>query len=499
MRAFIGIVIQTLRATLRARVFHLLLLLVVLAVFALPWTVAGDGTAAGQMQITLTYSLGILTALISASTIWIAAASITREIEGYQMHLVLTTSTPRWRVWLGKWTGIFLMHAFLFSIGAAAIYGAVLWKVSDWRHELDRLNTLWTEVKNAGKPGDSAWEKEKRTARLDDLTNRMMTRATELGKLQGEILVGRREYKPLEVDVNRLAMEDYQRRLAGGKLDPGHNPTMVQGELLRQAKARVTECPSGATKFWQYPGVRGLTPDSKIFVRYRYYAGSTSRTEQKFTEGAWLVRDFKGGPDACSVLPQRSMSGAFHEFVIPGSMVSPTGTVEIAYANQGSAEQSVIFQTADGPTLLVPDASFTDNFLRVVLLVFMQLGFLTALGCCVGSALTTPVALFVAASYLVIGMSVQQALATQYKNDFGDYQYRGVVSPGLHLVARGVSAVVVSINDFDASSDLSKGRLVTGERLLLTWRDLIGLRTLPLVLLGMFFLTRRELGMVVRG
>ena len=74
MRAFTAIVKQTVRSAVRSHVFHVLGVLILLAVFLLPVTVSGDGTAAGQLQIAITYSLGVVVALISTTTLWLSCA-----------------------------------------------------------------------------------------------------------------------------------------------------------------------------------------------------------------------------------------------------------------------------------------------------------------------------------------------------------------------------------------------------------------------------------------
>ena len=68
MKSFLAIVRQTMRSAIRAKVFHVLGVLILLSVFLLPATVSGDGTAKGLVQISLTYSLGIVVALI----LWLA-------------------------------------------------------------------------------------------------------------------------------------------------------------------------------------------------------------------------------------------------------------------------------------------------------------------------------------------------------------------------------------------------------------------------------------------
>ena len=55
MKAFLAIVKQTVRSAIRAKVFHVLFVLIILAVFLLPVTISGDGTAKGLVQISITY------------------------------------------------------------------------------------------------------------------------------------------------------------------------------------------------------------------------------------------------------------------------------------------------------------------------------------------------------------------------------------------------------------------------------------------------------------
>ena len=457
MRALLAICRQTIRTSVRQRVFHLLLVLVLLTIFLLPLSVAGDGTAAGEMQITLSYTLGIITALISAATLWIACSSISREVEGYQMHLVLSTSTPRWVAWVGKWLGIFLLQAVLFGIGAAVIFGMVRWKVAHWQYPPE-----------------------------------------ETVRVKEEVLVGRRELFPEQPRFRDVVEDEYRRRLSAGLLDPAHNPAVVKGELLRQLKARSTEVAPGDTRFWRFPGIMVPAPGASLHLRYRLYAGSTSRSDQRFAEGLWVFKDPQGGPDSFSVLPQRVMSGGFHEITVPAALVAADGTLVVAYANQGTGGNSIIFQTADGPSLLVPATGFLANYLRAMLLVLLQLAVLTAIGCTVSALFSSPVALFVAVAYLVIGFSVQSALGVPVQDELEGYKYRSFVEQAAHAVAVVSSKLVVSVSDFDASSDLTRGRLVTGARLGWTCFTLIGLRTLPLAALGIWIFGRRELGLVIR-
>lgn len=468
MKQLRAIVTQTVRSAIRSRVFHVLFFFILLAVALLPVVVSGDGTAKGQAQITLTYSLGVVVALISTTTLWLACSQLPREIEDYTMHMVTTKPCPRWIIWLGKWLGVFLMNAFILVISAIIIYGLVMWGLR--RHRFDEA---------------------------------------EMTRVRSEVLVGRRAFEPVVPDFAAEARQEYEARKAAGKLEEGHNPETVLNDLLRQKKAESTDLPPGAVpKMWRFENVRVPKGVDKLFLRYRNYAGSTSQSSQRLMRGIWLVvhPDAKSneGPEE---IRQQVLTGSFHELELSADIISKDGVVQIGYLNPPAEVQpetgedrsvSVIFQLADGPVLMARVSGFAPNYVRAMVLALFQLAFLAALGCTVGAAFSTPVAAFVAIAYLVIGLSVRAAIAAPLQDDFGRYQYKGVFDRAAHHLAQGVGLVVVSVDDFDATSDLARGRLVEYSRLGETFAILVVVRSGLIALLGIWVLHRRELGTVIR-
>lgn len=473
MRAFWAIVKQTIRSSVRSKVFHVLFALILLAVFLLPVTVSGDGTAMGQLQIALTYSLGVVVALISTTTLWLSCALLSREIENYSLHMVTVKPCPRWLVWLGKWFGVFLMHAIILTVSAAIIFGLIMWRVH--------------------------------RAHFSD---------AEMRRLENEVLVGRRSFLPEMPDFVARAEAEYEKRKAEGSLQADHSPSVVKGEILRQLKAKTSEVAPGMSRFWAFRNVKIPRDRDVVFLRYRHYAGSTSRNSQRMLRGIWAIRDPSSVEDERFVpVPQEEMSGVFHELKIPPMFIdrSQGGLVVIGYSNPPKEEQlrwegaeneddgvSVMFQPGDGPMLLVRVTGFLSNYLRSMLLAMLQVAFLAALGCTVGAAFSTPVAAFVAITYLVIGMSVEAAVNAPLKDELGHYEYKGFLDKAAHQVARGVRMVVVSVDDLDATSDLARGRLIEGSRIGRAMVSMIGIRGGLIALIGMWVLTRRELGAVIR-
>jgi len=141
---------------------------------------------------------------------------------------------------------------------------------------------------------------------------------------------------------------------------------------------------------------------------------------------------------------------------------------------------------------------FLSNYLRSMVLAIFQIAFLAALGCTVGAAFSTPVAAFAAISYLVIGLSVQAAISAPLQNEDGSYQYKGFADKTAHKFAQVVSVLVVSVDDLDATSDLIKGNLVEYRRLGTAFLNLVLIRTGLISAVGIWILSRRELGTVIK-
>lgn len=455
-----AIAIQTLRASIRSRVFHVLFGMILLAVFVLPLTVAGDGTAVGLLQVSLTYSLGAVTLLISTATLWLSCAALAREIEGYQLHLVTTKPAARWQIWLGKWAGVFLMMAFLFLVAALIVYSLIQWKI-------------------------------RRGGFSDE----------EMDRLRNEVLIGRRAFVPEGLNFPQMAKKEYEKRFREGTLEEGHSRDAVLSEILRQIKARSTELPHGFVRAWRFLDVKLPEAGVPAFLRYRFYVNSTSLSEQRMTDGMWnLVDPSAAEAGTYAGWEQREMSGVFHEKRLPdfSRFIDKDGAVVLMYTNGDPEGKSIMFQAADSPQLLVAVTGFFSNYMRAVFLVLLQLAFLAALGCTVGALLSTPVAVFVAISFLAIGLTVQAAVSAPIQNEFGEFEYRNTVERVAHYFALAVRTVVVSVDDFDASTDLARGRLIEGIRLVAGLFGLILLRSVPLAAVGVRLFTKRELGTVIR-
>ena len=80
MRAFWAIVVLTMRNALRSRIFQVLLLMLALGVWLIPATTQSEGSAMGYIQVSLRYSLSVVTFILSLSALWLSCYIMTAQI-----------------------------------------------------------------------------------------------------------------------------------------------------------------------------------------------------------------------------------------------------------------------------------------------------------------------------------------------------------------------------------------------------------------------------------
>jgi hypothetical protein len=189
-------------------------------------------------------------------------------------------------------------------------------------------------------------------------------------------------------------------------------------------------------------------------------------------------------------MERKDLIQTFHEFEVPADAVAADGYVALAFLNDPLNETVVIFPLEDGLELLYKADTFTANFVRAVLLVFVRLVFLAALAVFAGSFLSFPVAIllclavfamanmsgFISESFEVLGASVGKVYYYTFK-------------PFIGFLPRfdqpGASKFLVTARLFDWH--------------LLAWisASTLCLKALPLVVLSLIIFTYREIAKVI--
>ena len=130
MQRLLAIAGLTWKAAFRFRLFLVLAVLLLAAVVGLPLLLKDDGTARGFTQILITYTLGVITALLGLSTLWLSCGTLARDIEESQMQMVAVKPISRWQIWLGKWLGIMSLNAALLALAGGSVYGLLQYRAT---------------------------------------------------------------------------------------------------------------------------------------------------------------------------------------------------------------------------------------------------------------------------------------------------------------------------------------------------------------------------------
>lgn len=477
MTAFMAIVRLTFKNGVRSHIFQLLLFVLLLCIVLIPANIAGDGTARGFIQISLKYSLAAVAFVLSLSSIWLGCFIMSRDAESYQLHMVVSKPISRIVIWLGKWTGIVLIHLILLAIAAGTVYSIVTWKF---------YRQPFTDADKAA--------------------------------IENEVMVGRRVFFPEVPDINNLAKDMLKQKIAAGSKLSGTLDTSEAGqdkmlkEIKRELMAQMSEVPPGGVRVWTYKGLPAEL-DRPLYLRYRVYVNKISTEFQRLTRGLWQVviatpdteaekptnvfeqnknkeKQYKYYYYPLTQYPEQMMCGVFLERYLPPKVITPEREVVISFSNFDSENGMLYFQRSDGPKLMIKVSGFTENYCRAIFVIFLQLVVLAGLACAAASTLSMPTAVFFVISYLMFGSFATFMASSSFFDGTADYIG--------YFIGKLMLLCVIPMQEFEVTHFVADGELIEWSFIGKLFLSYFVLRGMPLFLLGMYLYWRRELGLVVR-
>lgn len=438
------------RAAFRYRLVVVLLVLILATVGILPVIIKHDETAQGFTQILLTYTLGIITALLSLVTLWLACGTLARDVDECQMQMVATKPIPRWQIWLGKWTGIMLLNVMLLAVAGTAVYLLMQWRATQLPAEVQeqlRNNVLTARAAVREPPPDLRADVE---AMIRQRLPELQAQNIDLNRFRAEALEVARARQ-------QLVPPDYFRRF---RLDLRH--------------------------------LRG-GPPPEVYVRVKFFSPdfSTRRPyELEFQAGP------PDSPDRRSTFRPLAAE-ATHEIPLGPVPLDADGFLIVEVANRSGTP--LILPIDDGFEVLYQQGGFGPNYVRALLVVACWLGLLAAIGLAAASFLSFPVAAFLATTILVLGLSTGTLRSVVEDGTvLGlDHETNQPKSPALDAVMvpvfQAVLGTVNLVRGFSPIDAVSTGRSVR-------WIDVLQATGIVVVLIGGAFaaigitaFTRREL------
>lgn len=441
----------TVRAAFRYRLVVVLMVLLLGSVVVLPLVIKHDGTAVGFTQILLTYTLGVITALLSLVTLWLACGTLARDIDDCQLQVVATKPIPRWQIWVGKWIGIMLLNAMLLGVASGAVFLLLQW----------RATQLPADVQQA-------------------LRSNVLTARASLQE----------PLPDLDADVDRL-MRERQAELRSRGVDLNE----FRAQAREMIKARLQLVPPQHFRRFRldFRNDPESLRDRPVFVRLKFH------TPELSPKRPYEIEIQAGPPETAQRrAAYRSLAAeTSHEIEVGTVVLDPQGFVVVDIANR--SDTPLIFPLEDGFELLYPEGGFGLNFVRAVAVIACWLGLLASIGLAAASFLSFPVAAFLATTVLILGLStgtlksvVEDRTVMGFEHDTNRRLYPGIDAV-MVPVFQALLETINLVQQFSPIDAISSGRSIT-------WSEVA--RAVALVVLffgglfaavGIIALTRREL------
>jgi hypothetical protein len=452
IRAIIGL---TWKAAFRYRLFWVLTCLLVAAVVALPVMIKDDGTAEGLAQIVVTYTMGAVTAILGICTLWLSCGLLARDIEECQMQVLAVKPIARWRIWLGKWLGIFTLNAALLALSGVCIYALVEW----------RARRLPPE---------------------------------EQVRLREQVLVARASVKEegltqlIEAETDRRFQERLQK--IGLK---GVNPEAARQQLRQQVVSDFQLVPPDGVRPWviHLGAAKDSLKGQPLFLRVKFNTAKYTSAETLYAE--WQVGTAPSVRPWRSYPPMSLAPDTFHEFPIPADLFDAKGDLTILFHNINN--DTILFPVDEGMEVLYREGGFGLNFARGLTIILCWMSLLATLGMASASFLSFPVAAFLSLAVLGVVLCsgtladvVQQGTVMGMDEESGAVGH-SVVDAVMVPVFKRMLGVINLVQAFSPIDSLSTGRMITWRELGMAVAQIVVLMGGLLAAFGMFVFSRREL------
>lgn len=454
MQAFLAIARLTFKAAFRFRLVPLLAVFLLAAVFLLPAVIKHDGSARGFTQIVLTYTLGLITAVLGLTTLWLACGTLARDIDDCTIQVVVVKPVARWQIWLGKWAGIMAVNLLLLGLAAGVVFVQMLWRARQLPPEQQE-------------------------------------------KLRNEIFVARGSAREPIPDLEPLVQQRLRERVQAEQL-----ATLDRQELARivreQVKAELQVVPPGYARAWAVDlgHVAARLKDQPLYIRVKFFVNEKS--ESGTYTGLWDV----GPPD--SPYRQRAVRShaaeTFYEIELPPNLLDSRGVLHVQFLNVN--ETAVLFPLEDGFEVLYREGGFGLNYLRGVLIVLCWLALMGAIGLAAASLLSFPVAAFVSLSLLLVAFStgtmntiIEQGGIRPVNPNTGLIDEPNLFDQATVLFFKGLRGFVNLARDFAPVEALSTGRSITWGTLARAVVQIVGVMSGLFAAVGILIFHRRELAL----
>ncbi len=452
-----AVCINTIRQALRLKIALVFIVLLFVLLPVMGSVMTGDGTLKGRLQSFISYSMSLVTLLLSLLTIIIAVYSVTSDIDQKQIFTVITKPIRRHELLLGKLLGILVLDLVLLAFFSSAIYA------------ITRLIPRYYDV-----PPQQA-------AQVDN-----------------EFFTARAQLNLQRPDVSDQVQQTVERLRKNNRLPEEFDTRKdVRQEVIKdithQKQIEARSVANGMDKIWHFYQVRPFDPDDYLFIRFKYEVSVDPPDQHIYSR--WLIGDLRqielGQRVETPIYPveRKDTIRAFHEFIIPADAVADDGYLAVGFLNLPVNNTVVIFPE-DGFEVLYQAGAFGGNFLRAALMIYAKLIFLACLGIFAASYLSFPVAILFCLAVFMIG-SMSTFILESFSTIGGQVEWVYFYS------MRFVVELLPQFDKISVSEYLVPARFLSWSFLMKTAAVLVGIKALLLLVLSLLIFRTREIAKVV--
>ena len=457
-----AIACHMIREGMRMKLALVFIVLMGLVVLGLPLSISGDSSLTGAIQSFMTYGLSATGLLLGLLTIFLAR-SLSDELSGQQIFLVMTKPVPRWQYVLGKWLGITLLNAGFLLCSGLTVYSMVHY------------------IKRTHPPIDERYDEAELTA---------------------AVLVARHALYPRLPDFTKPARAEFERNVEEGFYDNRGDldPKAVKADLAKKHEARWRVVPPFETRVFEFSNVLcDRSPGREIQIRYKTEVSQFPPDE--IFRAAWRFGDPLKGTPVYDV-PVRHVVGRYHTISVPANAVAADNTLNVMFFNRNPYEgepqfRNIIeFHKSNEVQVLFVVGSFEWNFVRLLALTMCKLMFLAAVALLMTTVFSFPVASLASLTvYVLAGTRSFMVEALDFASD--DYvplfsSVKEFALQSFMLMYGMVHHIIPDFARYNAVEDFVNGRNVSLVWVLDAVLWLVLVKTSVVLGLAMLLFHRRE-------
>lgn len=388
----------TVLQAIRMKVAVVLILFTLALAAVLPFLLKTDDTPYGQIRLAITYTVYTAQFLLCVLTLFLSTATLCSEFSGKQIYSLDSKPVPRWCVLTGKWLGVMIINVTLL-VGV----GGILYGILRYQARMPRVGRI--EVNEETPP-----HVRMQVAHARESNAILRSQVLSAREMRVPVTPDGRRYTDL---VRERAARELEERRAAGTLPENRSEEWIFDALCRRINNEIVMVEPGNFMQWRIEGVpTDLADDDYITLRFNirgvprplrneiagvWQMGNWDRERERFTGPYYSGDPYQPGTWLCDQA---------HTIAAPARIVDrANGTLTVRFYNLTEGRRSAAaFPATDGIQLYVPVGGVEVNLARGLLLVFVKLAYLAALGLMCASFLTFPVASFAGFSLFLVAL-----------------------------------------------------------------------------------------------